>query len=535
MPAPIVLVNPPLTTLNRYVHSDYQEPMGLLFLAGYLRAQGLPVEVVDFFGGEVRQVGDYFWQGADEPEIEAEIRRRSPIVLGITAMFSIHCEGVHRVAAAAKRVDPSLLVVVGGAHASAFAQFTASDRHIDVVVVGEGERTLEELARHRVEGTSWENVSGIVYRDASGAVRTTAARKCMGLTSHPGPARDLLPLERYIATEYSRWHAMHSRRLPVMTSRGCPYRCIFCSIQAVWRHGYYKRNPQSVLDEIEMLITNHGIGEIMFWDDNLALDRKHFEALLDGMIERCLPIRWCTPNGIAIWLLDEKLIDKARRSGCYKLTFGIETGCPKTQRFIRKDHIDLLRTKELIAHCNAVGLWTMSPFIIGFPGETRDDVLLTIDYAIDCGVDVASFFVATPYPGSDLYDIYKEMGLLPAGVESMQPDRWIGNVAASTLRTDALSAPELNALTALANRRFRAHRLRRFMNPTYLASKVHRLDDLLFILKFIPQGVDQFLLPRLGLSARPASRLAHLVSRATGRRPLAVAAASDRNRSKRSP
>ena len=490
----VLLVHPPYSTYQKYLHSDFQEPLGVLFLAGYLRQKGINVDVIDFFNDNVFQCGEYYWQGLSEQQIEDEFRKRQPSVIGISSMFSIHCHAVHRVAAAAKKAVPSALVVVGGTHASSFPKVLASDKNIDIVVVGEGEQTLLEIIERHSYGEALEGIAGTAYFNKDGIYCQNPPRDFLDFSTHPGPARDILDIDRYISSEYSKKHGFKPRRLPIVTSRGCPYKCIFCSIHSVWRHSYHRRNPEVVLDEIEWLVTEHGVEEIMFWDDNIAANSKHFNAILDGIIGRRLPIRWCTPNGIAIWLLDEELIDKCRRAGCYKLTFGIETGSEKTQQFIRKNQINFERAKQLILYCNSIGLWTMSPFIIGFPFERREDIMATIDYAIDCGVDVASFFIAVPYPGCEMYDIYKENGLLPEAVERTEPDKWIGNVMKSKINTCYLSSEDILDLHALAERKFRSHRRKKFLNPAYLASKIRSWDDVKFMARMLPQGIRQYLL-----------------------------------------
>jgi len=493
----VLLVNPPYSSFQFLTRSDFadpQEPLGILFLAGYLRARGIRVEVLDFVNDSIHKVGDYYWQGANEAEIEAEFHCRRPSIVGISSMFSVHWHAVHRVAAAAKRAVPDALVVVGGTHASAFPKIVSSDNNIDLVVVGEGEQTLYEIFTKRVQNKSLYDIAGIGYTDESGVYHATEKRKFLNLEDHPGPARDLLDINRYIATNYSRKHAMHPRRLPVVTSRGCPYNCVFCSIHSVWRNSYHTRNFKTVVDEIEWLVTKHGIREIMFWDDNLAANQHHFNAILDSIIKRHLPIRWCTPNGIAIWLLDERIIDKCRKSGCYKLCFGIETGSIKTQKFIRKTYIDLNRTKQLIKYCNGLGIWTQAMFMIGFPFETREDIMETINYAVDCGVDAANFKIAVPYPGSEMYNIYKENGLLQDDVECQTADHWIGNIVKSTVGTCHLSCDDINSLFRLAQKKFRAHRRRRFLNPFYLVNKMRSWDDVKYVMRLLPLGFREFIL-----------------------------------------
>lgn len=220
----VLLVNPPYSSYQSPTlsYTDPQEPMGLLFLAGYLREQEINVGVIDFAHGPIQEVGEYHWLGASEAEIEAEFRLRQPRVVGISSMFSVHCHAVNRVAAAAKRAVPDTLVIVGGAHASAFPNIVCSDKNVDLAVIGEGEQTLYEIVTNRAQGRPVRGIAGTAYTDENGGFHREAKRKFLNLKAHPGPARDALDIERYIDTEYSRKHAMHPRRSVVVTSRGCP-------------------------------------------------------------------------------------------------------------------------------------------------------------------------------------------------------------------------------------------------------------------------------------------------------------------------
>ena len=493
----ILLINPPVSHYKENFGYARYLPNGVLYLAGYLQDKGVDVDVVDYAGDELSLSGDYIWQGKTLEEVEADLVGRDFDIVGISSMFSIHCYAVHEVARLVKKVRPSASVIIGGTHASSFSDYILKDYNVDYVAVGEGESILSDFLGEYSGAKNWENIKGLAWRNDGGEYVFNGRREgFLDLKTHPGPAWNKINVNDYLNSEYEKKHAMNSRKLAIVTSRGCPCKCIYCSIHSVWNHSYNTRDSQQVLDELTMLVEKYNVGEIAFMDDNLAAHRAHFEAILDGIIERKLPIRWCTPNGVAIWCLDERLIEKCRRAGCYKMTFGIETGCPKTQKFIRKTQINLERASELIRHCHKCGLWTMSPFIIGFPFETRDDILQTVDYALNCGLDIASFFVATPYPGCDMYDIYKENGLLPDNVEDVSPDIWIGNINNSRVNTCELTADELMGLHDYARGRLRKACLKKFTNPLYLMKKVNNLQDLSYIMKFAPIGFKKFILKK---------------------------------------
>lgn len=274
--------------------------------------------------------------------------------------------------------------------------------------------------------------------------------------------------------------SMRPPRANLVSSRGCFGQCVFCSVHNVFRHVWRGRSSENVLDEIEILKKEYHIGEIAFQDDNISMNPQRMEEICDGIIDRKLNIRWCTPNGIAIWTLNEKLIDKMKESGCYKLTFGIESGCLETQKFIRKSQINLDRAKEIIKYCNKKGIWTHSAFIIGFPYETLGQIYETINYAVSTDLDMATFWISTPYPGTDLYDIYDKEKLLPPKDKMFE---WMAAVDTASCNTKHLKAEQIQQIRNEAHTRFYNSRMKKFMNPLRILRKVHSLEELKYGLK----------------------------------------------------
>ena len=222
--------------------------------------------------------------------------------------------------------------------------------------------------------------------------------------------------------------------------------------------------------------------ETAFWDDNLTLNKLRMGKICDDMIGRGIKIRWTTPNGVEITGLDEQTINKMRRSGCYKLTFCIETASPNTQKFTRKEYIDLKRAKEIIRYCNTIGIWTHCAFIIGFPYETESDIMKTVDYAVACDADMVTFFVACPYPGTELYDIYRKEGLIP--------DRYDGEYASwnltcnwPVLSTRFLDAEQIKRYLSLAKRKVYINRAISLIPSSRLIHKMRSRDALRFVAK----------------------------------------------------
>jgi magnesium-protoporphyrin IX monomethyl ester (oxidative) cyclase len=240
-----------------------------------------------------------------------------------------------------------------------------------------------------------------------------------------------------------------------------------------------------VCDEIEILVNKFNVREIAFQDDNLTLDKERMHSICDEILKRRLKIKWCTPNGTAIWTLDKELIKKMKKSGCYRLAFGLETGSLKTRQFINKNQSNLEEMKDIIKYCNKIGLWTTATFIIGFPYENCEDIDATINYAIDSDVDYAAFFVATPFPGTELYSIYKKEGFLTLALDDPRAIKWTGVQKRPMCDTRHFKKEELEECLNDAHRRFYKSRNLKFMNPVRILRKLTGMEEVKFFLKLI--------------------------------------------------
>lgn len=481
----ILLIRPIVTYYkNQAIYSPY-EPLGLMYLAAFLRMHGYSdVRILDASAKNSvsRWDVDFYKIGMSDAEFKAEVSSFAPDVVGISAMYTVNSKGVHDTAALIKLLYPGVPIIVGGAHASAFPEWILKDENIDYVAKGEGEATLLDFLQAYSSGADLCNIKGLVFRKGGKVFYSPPREFIHNLDSVPFPARDLVEMGGYLNEFYNKRHSMSPPRATVVTSRGCPYNCIFCSIQSLWCHSYRVRTPKNVVDEIEFLVRQYGVREIAFFDDNLSFHRKRMAEICDELILRRLNVRWCTPNGIAIWTLDEPLLEKMKASGCYKLTFGIETGSLNTQKFIRKEQVDLLRSKEIIAACAKIGIWTHSPFIIGFPYETKADIEATIQYALSSGLDMATFFIATPYPGTDLYEIYKKDGLLP-DLGSENALEWLGAVGRAMVGTHNFTTTDIERLVSYAQKKIYIRLLFRLLSPVRLIKKLSGFDEIRYFVR----------------------------------------------------
>jgi len=229
------------------------------------------------------------------------------------------------------------------------------------------------------------------------------------------------------------------------------------------------RSPDNVIDEIEHLVKDYGVKEIHFEDDNLTFDRERARLIFQGIIERGLDITWTTPNGVAVWKLDDELLKLMKKSGCYQINLGIESGNEQVLRKIIRKPFKLEKVRDIVEKIRENGIWAHGFFILGMPGETKQTITDTIIFATSLNLDSASFFIATPYPGTELYDICKENGYI------QDYDMRDLRVQSSMISTKEFTSDELLKLQSLAYKRFMFKTIKREIMPLNI---VHRLKHL---------------------------------------------------------
>ncbi|MCL5090408.1 MAG: B12-binding domain-containing radical SAM protein [Patescibacteria group bacterium] len=471
----VLLVNPFLTV---YLDdpAGISPPLGLAYLASYLERQGVKVKILDAAAEgieKVREIGGKKRYGLPEEEIIKRIKDFSPEIVGITCQSTLHAKDAQETAAIVKKANPKILVVMGGAHPSALPEEVLSDKNIDLVVRGEGEVTLGEIVNNYSNGSTpltisnLINILGISYREGKKIVNNPPRPLIKNLDSLPFPARHLLPMAIYLREINKGTNYCQKKRVfTMMTSRGCPGNCIYCAVRTVWGRKWRGRSPSNVVDEIETLIKDYHAEEIHFLDDSLSVDKPRLLGICEEIIKRKIKIKWTTPNGIAVWLLDKGLLLKMKKAGCYRLTFGLESGNKKIlKNFIGKDY-DYQKAKEIISFASSIGLWTVGTFIFGFPYEKKEQINETINFAKDTDLDFAVFYIANPFPGTPMFEIYQKENLLPlSGAYEMVRGG----------KSLFFSHEELQKLQAKAFSLFWQNRLKK---PQLFLRKIRSFDDL---------------------------------------------------------
>ena len=466
----VCLINPPCIKPKSWGKPTVFQPLGIAYVAALLKRQ-YEVSIIDAPTEGRRNIeqidGTKYRVGLKNKEIANRIRRWSPDVVGITIPFSGWSKTAFEVASTVKSIDKDIITVLDGQHPSARPEDCLTDPNIDFVVIGEPEQTVFELAgaleQGKVEGL--KKVRGIAFIKNGKTVINSPRPFIQDLDSLPFPARHLLPMAEYFAAVKENpliGGEVHKRWTIMITSRGCPYNCVFCSIHTVMGKKWRGRSPENVVDEIEQLIHTYHIEQIDFFDDNMTLNKKRMENICDLIVKRGLDIEWHTPNGIRADTLDQNLLTKMRESGCKKIKIAPESGVQRVVDQIIKKNLDLKEVENAVVLSRKVGIKVGCFFVIGLIGETKEDIEATINYAYklrQLGANRFYFSIATPLYGTKLYEQAKRGGFLK--------DNFSDEALAAgepLIETPEFTADDLRELCARANS----------VNPTFTRDKFIR-------------------------------------------------------------
>ena len=410
----IVLINPPWV----FAHPRdivLSQNLGLGYLASSVMAQGHRVSVIDALAEgvatQVRVRGryqPYVQVGLAYAEIVTRIPRDADYI-GITAPFTNHARIVKELAQKIKESFPRVPIILGGVYPSLVpaAAFCAA---IDYYVIGEGELPLVKL----LDGAAADSVLGLLRCGQTERIGE-CAETIKDLDHIPFPAREKFPLALYLT-----YHSPRKQRLrtaSVITSRGCPFGCRFCSIHAVTGFRWRKRSAENVLREIAALVEEHQVEHIEFEDDNFTLDKQRTIAIVDGISRLNATgknISWSIPNGVRIDTLDEDLLLHIRQSNCIDLALAVESGDQNILAKMNKQ-LDLQKVLEVAKICARLGIKTSAFFMLGYPGETEASFRKSIAFVKQlrrAGVHNFYATVTRAYPGTELFQQCRVAGFL---------------------------------------------------------------------------------------------------------------------------
>ncbi len=465
----VCLINPPRIQPKTWGKPSVYQPMDLVYVAAVLEKQhevciiDAPTEgwnkLEEIAGKRIRQ-------GLSKQEITDRIKKWKPDVAIITVPFSGWSPAAFGTAALVKEVDKRIVTVLIGLHPSARPLECLEESNVDFVVVGEPEITVLELTDVLEKGdrTKLKEVKGIAFKENDKIIRTPARPAIEDLDSLPFPARHLLPMDAFFEAAKKRPISGNLKKpsIRMLTSRGCGHNCIFCSNYIVMGRKWRARSPENVVNEIEQIVRTYGVKQVDFLDDNISLDKKRMERICDLIKERKLKIEWCTPNGLRADCLDKELLAKMKASGCKRILIAPESGVQRIVDEVIKKKQDLKKVENAVAAARKVGIEVGCFFILGFPGETKEDIKATIAFARKLrklGADRFYFSYATPLYGTELYEQVKRAGYLKPGLT----DEALAAVE-PLIETPEFTADELRMLCAEGN----------LVNPTLTRDRLAR-------------------------------------------------------------
>ncbi len=487
----LLLINPFITVSELTV--DLAEPLGLVYLATYAKEKfgdDIEISILDLYemgADKPRRLDNgYFLLGIDD---EALIRQRieafAPDLIGVTCNFTAYAPDAIRAAEIAHSIAPDVPLVMGGAHATMAPEALLEENpFIDFIVREEGEVTLEELLLAIRGEREVASVDGLVFRSEEGQIVRTPDRKFIkDLNDIPIPDRSYIRMDRY--STFPRLSTWYTRKKPIasiITSRGCPYDCVFCSTKVMWRRRWRGSSVERIIEEIEYLEREYNVKEVTIFDDQFFTRRERVREFCRYFIQREKKIAFSYDAGTSPWLVDEDMLVLLKQAGFYSIRFPIETGNEETLAYVNKP-VKLDKSLDLIRVANKLGFWTSGNFILGFPYEEREQMDDTIRYAYNSGLDFASFIAARPHKGSEMYETFKKEGLLDKGIAHTS----LYDV--SDYDTTKLTAKEITEIIQRAARGWYVHKVKFFLNPRNFVNaflpKLQSWDDLKYMTRIV--------------------------------------------------
>ena len=409
-----LLINPhKLIPVSVSITQQAAAPLGLAYIASVIESKGFEVSVFDC----IAEAPDRYTSFDGSKDISvwgitfSEMFERlepSYDLIGLSAMFTNNWLINRELIDQLKKRYPKAMIIAGGEHVSAIPEYCLKDSQgLDLVVVGEGEETMGELAEAILHHESFHNINGIVYKSPAepGRIMVNPPRKRIrDLDGIKWPAWHLFPLQKYFEHSIA-CGVNYGNSLPIFSTRGCPYECTFCSSPGMWGMRYTQRNINQVVAEIKYLNTTYNVTNIDFYDLTAIINRQWILDFCAKIKEEGLKITWQIPAGTRSEAIDFKVASALKEAGCKNITYAPESGSEEMLKQIKKKVV-ISRMLKSIDQSYKAGLDVKLNILIGYPDEKAMDILKTIGFLIKAsyyGATDASPSMFSPYPGSELF------------------------------------------------------------------------------------------------------------------------------------
>ncbi len=445
----VMLINPYDENAVKNALGFITPPLNLMYLASSLEKEDYKVKIVD---------DDLEQKGYENLSKQAE--KLNPQLIGVTATTST-IKSALKYLDHIKKVLPDSLTVIGGPHTTFMPYETLKDtENLDVVVIGEGEETMVDLTNLTTQNhENIDEVKGIVYRDLKdGKLKTTQNRPLIkDLDKLPFPARHLVPFKSYGVSQ--------EQTGGIITSRGCVYNCNYCSSSLIMGKKFRSRSPTNVVDEIEELIDKYHINDIGFMDDTFMLNKQRASDIADEIKARDLDLTFVASSRVD--RVDKKLLKNLKSSGLRTIYYGVESGSQRVLDLMKKG-ITLKNVEDAVSMAKDVNLEVLTSFILGYPGETEEDMNTTIDFSTKLDSDYCQYSILTPFPGTPIYKDLLEKNL----IDNEEWDRY-------TVLKPILKYSEIGLNKNMVERKLAIAYLKFYTRPKYLLKHRHMIKVML--------------------------------------------------------
>ncbi|MGZ7107795.1 MAG: B12-binding domain-containing radical SAM protein, partial [Methanobacterium sp.] len=412
-------------------------PLNLMYLASVLEKESISVKIID---DDLYQLG--------HEKIASLVSKIDPQVVGITATTATIKIALNYIKEA-KSLLPNILTVIGGPHPTFMPVETLKEEDsLDTVVMGEGEETIVDVVTNfEKNGLNYlSEVRGISYRDDDKIRQNLPRPLIKNLDEIPFPARHLIPFKEYKTSK--------NQAGGIITSRGCVFSCNYCSSSLIMGKKYRSRSPGNVVDELEELTEKYNIREIAFLDDIFMLNKRRARAIAEEIHDRNIDLSFVTSSRVDT--VERDLLKCLKDVGMSTLYCGVESGSQRVLDLMGKG-ITLKHAEDAIKAAKDVDVDVMGSFILGYPGETSEEMDQTIDFAIKLDPDYSQFSILTPFPGTPLYYELKEKGLL-------ETEDW----NKYTVLDSVIKYDKIGLSSKLVERKLAKSYLKFYLRPKYL-------------------------------------------------------------------
>ncbi|MCP3685657.1 MAG: radical SAM protein [bacterium] len=439
--------------------SEAYPQLALGYLTSYLRNKGIEADLIDANALNLSR-----------QQLINSIKRRNPDIVGITVSTPTVFPSIE-VAKISKELGCK--VVMGGVHPTALHDSLIKKPFVDIIVIGEGEQTLLEIAQDK----PLSKIDGISYMKKGKVIVNKERALIKDLDSIPFPAWDSMPINKYAIQV-----ANKTPCVTMLTSRGCYGRCIHCSSQIIFKRSVRFRSAKNVVDEIELLVRKYGVKYIYFIDYLFVIDKNVTYEVCREIKRRKLKFQWWAETRVET--VDKDLLRALKDAGCDRINYGIESGDQQILNNMKRGNT-LKQIRQTIKWSKEVGLKVTTTFMLGCLGETKETANKTIDFAVELDADEAQFSIYTPYPGTEYYDIALKQGII-------SKDTWqdysffTGQNKVTPFRSANLTSEELQQLFHKAYKRF-------YFRPRYMIRQIPKVLSSPFQMKRAVRSIMQIL------------------------------------------